>query len=183
MNTRTSLLLAALAVTLYSFTDHRSRSVRKSLFNDSPNGVISIVIDKSNYELNVYDSEGWYATYPVVFGSKSQQDKMMEGDRLTPEGSFKITSKRPHEKWGKIMLIDYPTKESWQKFNQRKAEGLIPKSARIGGGIGIHGTWPRDEMAVDQFQNWTQGCISMKLEHMYELYDYCPIGTKVSIKP
>jgi murein L,D-transpeptidase YafK len=183
MNTRTTLMLAALAVTLFSFTDHRNRSVRKSFFNSTPNGVISIVIDKSNYELNIYDSEGWYATYPVVFGSKTHDDKMMEGDRKTPEGSFKITTKRPHDKWGKIMLIDYPNKESWEKFNRRKMEGLIPKNARIGGGIGIHGTWPRDEMAVDQFQNWTQGCISMKLEHIYEIYDFCPVGTKVTIKP
>jgi murein L,D-transpeptidase YafK len=182
MKTRTTMLLAILAVSLLSFTDHRTRSARRSLFNDVPNGVISIVIDKSNYELIVYDAEGWYATYPVVFGSKSLEDKMMEGDRLTPEGSFKITTKRPHEKWGKIMLIDYPTKESWSKFNQRKTQGMIPKDARIGGGIGIHGTWPRDELAVDQFQNWTQGCISMKLEHVYELYDYCPVGTKITIR-
>lgn len=183
MNTRTTLLLAALAVTLFSFTEHSIRSARKSLFNGSPNGAITIMIDKSNYELTVFDADGWYATYPVVFGNKSQQDKMMEGDRLTPEGHFKITSKRPHEKWGKIMLIDYPNKESWTKFNQRKQQGVIPKTARIGGGIGIHGTWPRDEMAVDNYQNWTQGCISMKLDHIYEIYDFCPVGTKVTIKP
>ena len=182
MNTRTTLLLAVVAVTMLSFTEHRIRAVRKSFLNDSPNGTISIVIDKSNYELNVYDSEGWYATYPVVFGSRSLEDKKMEGDRLTPEGNFRIISKRPHEKWGKILLIDYPTRESWDKFNRRKNQGVIPKTARIGGGIGIHGTWPRDEMAVDNYQNWTQGCISMKLEHVYELYNYCPVGTRVTIK-
>lgn len=182
MTTRTTLLLAILAVALLSFTDHRTRSVRRSLFNEEPNGTISIVIDKSNYELLVYDSEGWYATYPVVFGSRSINDKMMEGDRLTPEGTFKIVSKRPHDKWGKMMILDYPTKDSWDKFNRRKAQGLIPKNARIGGGVGIHGTWPHDETAIDNFQNWTEGCISMKLEHVYELYGYCPVGTKVTIK-
>ncbi|HYF32628.1 MAG TPA: L,D-transpeptidase [Chitinophagaceae bacterium] len=182
MNTRTTLLLAALAVTLLSFTSHSTREVKKSLLNEGPNGVIYIVIDKSNYELNVYDAEGWFATYPVVFGSKTQDDKMMEGDRKTPEGSFKIIGKRPHDKWGKFMLLDYPNKESWQKFNRRKSDGIIPKTAKIGGGIGIHGTWPRDETAVDYYQNWTQGCISMKLDHLYELYDYCPVGTRVIIK-
>ena len=35
------------------------------------------------------------ATYPVVFGSKSLDDKMMEGDRSTPEGTYHIASKRP----------------------------------------------------------------------------------------
>lgn len=183
MNTRTTLLLAAVAVTLLSFTNHSMRSARKSNVNDGPNGLVYIIIDKSSYELNVYDAEGWFATYPVVFGSKMQEDKMMEGDRKTPEGTFKILSKRPHDKWGKFMLLDYPNKDSWQKFNQRKSQGIIPPSAKIGGGIGIHGTWPRDETAVDYFQNWTQGCISMKLDHLYELYDYCPVGTKVTIKP
>ena len=32
---------------------------------------------------------------------------------------------------------------------QRKAKGLIPKNAKIGGGIAIHGTWPHDDLAVD----------------------------------
>ena len=183
MNTRITLLLAVLAVALFSFTGTSSRSVKKSLLNDEPNGTVYIIIDKSSYELNVYDDDGWFATYPVVFGSKSQDDKMMEGDRKTPEGSFKIIQKRPHDKWGKFMLLDYPTKDSWEKFNRRKADGTIPKSARIGGGIGIHGTWPRDETAVDYYQNWTMGCISMKLDHLYEVYEYCPVGTKVTITP
>ncbi|HEY2722182.1 MAG TPA: hypothetical protein VGI82_10680, partial [Chitinophagaceae bacterium] len=44
-----------------------------------PVGTIYIIIDKSDYELNVYDSKGWYATYPVVFGNNSLDDKKMEG--------------------------------------------------------------------------------------------------------
>ena len=36
---------------------------------------------------------------PVVFGNKDLGDKLMEGDKRTPEGNFKIISKRPHEKW------------------------------------------------------------------------------------
>jgi murein L,D-transpeptidase YafK len=50
----------------------------------------NIVIDKSDYELKVYDDEGWLATYPIVFGSKDLSDKMKEGDRRTPDGSFRI---------------------------------------------------------------------------------------------
>src|SRR5215212_9844562 len=49
-----------------------------------------IVIDKSDYELKVYDAEGWYATYPVVFGSKDLNDKFVAGDKKTPEGHFKV---------------------------------------------------------------------------------------------
>ena|SRR5438105_11313507 len=175
-------LLFIIPFAFVSFKAFEKRIVKKSFFNNELNGIPYIVIDKSDYELSVYDDDGWYASYPVVFGSKSLDDKMMEGDRKTPEGSFKIISKRPHEKWDKIMLIDYPTKADIEKFNQRKAMGLLPKNARIGGGIGIHGTWPRDEMAVDYFQNWTNGCISMKREDMDEVYEMIPVGTKVSIQ-
>jgi murein L,D-transpeptidase YafK len=182
MKTRSSFLLAALAIVLLSFTEHKQRSVFKSFFNDVPNGVINILIDKSDYELRVYDADGWFATYPVVFGNKLQDDKMMEGDRKTPEGTFSIVNKRPHDKWEKFLSLSYPTSADIAKFNQRKAQGLFPSNARIGGGIGIHGTWPRDDMVIDYYQNWTNGCISMKRDDVDELYSYCPIGTKVTIQ-
>jgi murein L,D-transpeptidase YafK len=181
MKTRSSLLLAAIAIILVSFTEHKSHAVHKRFFN-LPNGTISIIIDKSDYELRVYDEDGWYATYPVVFGSDSQDDKMMEGDRKTPEGSYSIVAKRPHEKWDKFFSLNYPTAADIAKFNQRKADGRIPAGARIGGGIGIHGTWPRDDMVIDYYQNWTNGCISMKREDVEDLYSYCPVGTRVTIQ-
>lgn len=155
----------------------------KRIFAESgPVGNVSIVIDKSDYELSVYDEKGWYATYPVVFGNNSLADKKMEGDKNTPEGVFHINGKRVHEKWYRFMALDYPTKESWDKFNQRKQKGEIPSSARIGGSIGIHGTWPNDDMVVDRYKNWTMGCISMKNEDVQDLYNYTPVGTKVTIR-
>ena len=176
------LILSLVAFSLLAFRKYEKRISHKNFFNSDLNGTPYIIIDKSDYELNIYDDDGWYASYPVVFGSKSLGDKMMEGDRKTPEGSFKIISKRPHEKWDKMMLIDYPTKADITKFNERKAKGLVPPSAKIGNGIGIHGTWDRDDMAVDLFQNWTNGCISLKREEMDEIYSIIPIGTKVTIK-
>ncbi len=148
----------------------------------APVGAIAIIIDKSDYELSVYDDKGWYATYPVVFGNNSLGDKKMEGDKNTPEGSFRITNKKIHDKWHRFMGIDYPTKESWDKFNRRKKAGEIPSTARIGGSIGIHGTWPNDEMVVDKYKNWTLGCISMKNEDVEDLYKYTTSGTKVTIR-
>ena len=176
------LLFSLLALSLVAFRDTHGRSVRKNFLNRQLDGDIYIIIVKSDYELKVYDRQGWYATYPVVFGSKSLDDKMMEGDRKTPEGVYHIIAKRPHEKWDKMMMLDYPTRADYDKFYQRKARGLIPKYGRIGGGIGIHGTWTHDEIAVDLYQNWTNGCISLKREDVDELYDFVPIGTKVTIQ-
>lgn len=142
-----------------------------------------IVIDKSDYELKVYDSLGWYATYPIVFGSKDQGDKLYEGDKRTPNGTFRIILKKINPRWGFQMTLDYPTQDSYSKFNQRKASGSIPKSARIGNGIAIHSTRKSEEWTVDEYYNWTDGCISLKYSEMEDLYDYIPIGTEVVIQP
>ncbi len=143
----------------------------------------SVYIIKSEYELKVYDSTGeWMASYPVVFGNKDLGDKMMQGDRKTPEGVFHITSKRKHEKWNRFISIDYPNQESINKFNQRKAEGLIPANAKIGGEIGIHGTWPHEDYAIDQYRSWTEGCVSTKNQYIQELFNLLPVGTRVEIR-
>ena len=157
-----------------AITSHNKKS--------TPVGTVYIIIDKTDYELSVYDDKGWYATYPVVFGNNTLADKKMEGDKNTPEGTFKIAAKRVHDKWHRFLSLDYPTKDSWDKFNQRKANGEIPGTARIGGGIGIHGTWPHEDFIIDRYKNWTLGCISMKNEEVEELYSYIPVGTKVLIR-
>ncbi len=163
---------------------HSVTTVKRSstTLGNAPVGTVSIIIDKSDYELSVYDDKGWYATYPVVFGNNTLEDKKMEGDKNTPEGSFRITNKKVHEKWYRFMGLDYPTKESWEKFNKRKQRGEIPASASIGGSIGIHGTWPHEDFVIDKYKNWTMGCISMKNDDVSELYGFTPSGTRVTIR-
>ena len=153
-----------------------------SFFTAKSKSAYYIVIDKSDYELNVYDAEGWLVAYPVVFGNNDQGDKLVQGDRKTPEGTFTIVSKRIHEKWCRYLGLDYPTPADINKFNQRKQQGILPANARLGSGIGIHGTCPHEENAVDEYQNWTEGCISLKNEHVKQLFNMVAIGTKVIIQ-
>jgi murein L,D-transpeptidase YafK len=170
-------LLGVLAVTSTSF--------KKKLppAGYATRNTYKVVVTKNRYEFKVYDSTGeWLVTYPVVFGNKDLGDKMMEGDRRTPEGVFHILGKRKHQKWNSFMLIDYPTSDSYRKFNERKAKGMIPSSARIGGSIGIHGTWPNEDYAIDQYQNWTEGCISTKNAYVEEIFAMLPVGTQVEIR-
>ncbi len=150
--------------------------------SSTPVAPMYIIIDKRKYELSVYDAQGWFATYPVVFGNNSLEDKKMEGDRNTPEGRFRINAKRPHAKWDRFMSIDYPTQESIAKFNMRKQRGEIPAWARPGGAIGIHGTWPNEDFVIDKYRNWTEGCISLKRRDVEDLYSYIPVGTPVTIR-
>jgi murein L,D-transpeptidase YafK len=180
-----SVLLGSGLMTLTthkSKADHSATAFKREGANAGPVGVVSIIIDKSDYELSVYDEKGWYATYPVVFGNNSLEDKKMEGDNNTPEGSFKIRSKRVHEKWFRFLALDYPTQESWDKFKQRKQRGEIPASASIGGGVGIHGVFPHEDFVIDRYKNWTMGCVSMKNDDVLEVYGYTPVGTRVVIR-
>ena len=163
-----------------TLTTYKVSKARKT--TSMPSAPMRIVIDKSDYELHVYDAKGWYATYPVVFGNNPLLDKKMEGDRCTPEGDFKITAKKPHNKWSRFMLLDYPNQESLAKFNQRKQRGEIPKGATPGGGVGIHGTYPHEDFIIDRYKNWTLGCISLKNSDVQEIYSYLPVGTPVSIR-
>jgi lipoprotein-anchoring transpeptidase ErfK/SrfK len=175
---------------LFNSSSHKSESNHIPSYKVSkwrktsslPIAPVKIVVDKSDYELTVFDAQGWYATYPVVFGNGSLADKKMEGDRNTPEGTFKIVSKRLHNKWDRYMGLDYPTQESIDKFNEWKRRGMVPSWASPGGGIGIHGTFPHEDFVVDRYKNWTNGCISLKRGDVEELYSYIQVGTPVTIK-
>lgn len=175
---------SSLLATDVRFTTRNKVNSRSNWYSSAsgPVGSIKIVIDKSDYELSVFDEKGWYATYPVVFGNNTLSDKKMEGDKNTPEGVFHILSKRVHNKWCRFMALDYPTLESREKFNQRKQRGEIPATAKIGGSIGIHGTWPHEDFVIDRYKNWTEGCISMKNDDVSELYTFTKAGTQVSIR-
>ncbi len=166
-----------------NFRSVKKRQTQKKFKLASNNNPYYIIISKKDYELKVFDEEGWYATYPIVFGSKDLGDKMREGDRRTPSGSFKIIIKKINKKWGAELLLDYPTEESFRRFNERKAKGLVPKNARIGNGIAIHSTRKEEEWTVDNFYNWTDGCVSVKYSEMQDLYGYIPVGTVVTIQP
>lgn len=178
-----SLMVATAPSITTSRKDHLTISYKRDLGTAGPVGNIAIIVDKSDYSLSVYDDKGWYATYPVVFGNNSLADKKMEGDKNTPEGSFRIVNKKVHDKWFRFMAIDYPTKESWEKFKERKQRGEIPASASIGGGVGIHGTWPHEDFVIDRYKNWTMGCVSMKNADVLDVYSYTPVGTTVTIRP
>jgi len=145
-------------------------------------GKISILIDKSEHKLSVHSDTIILKEYPVVFGGNPKDDKLMQGDQCTPEGSFKILSKYPHKSWSKFIWIGYPSDDSWRKHNLAKSENKIPKDAKIGGEIGIHGVPDGMDYLIDMKYNWTLGCVSMKNRDVDEIYPYINKTTVIEIR-
>ncbi len=133
---------------------------------------IHVLIDKSDYKLTILFESTIIKEYPVVFGGNAKNDKLMQGDDCTPEGTFHIVSKYPHKNWSKFIWIDYPNNDSWKKHNKAKQDGIIPENADIGGEIGIHGVPKGMNKLIDLKSNWTLGCISLKNNDVNEIYPY-----------
>lgn len=142
---------------------------------------LRIKIDKTAYSLSVYNKDSLLITYPCVFGFNAVDDKAQEGDGCTPEGTFGIRSKYAHKSWNYFIWIDYPNKESWSRFNSRKANGEIGENATIGGEVGIHGVPEGGDYLIDEKINWTLGCISLKNEHVEDLYKCLSDDVKIQI--
>lgn len=143
---------------------------------------IALQVVKSKNRLQVWYKGKVITAYKCVFGPTFMQQKCMEGDRCTPEGSFTIQTCKDHHKWDKFMLLDYPNEESRRQFEENKRKGIIPAHANIGGLIGIHGIWLNGDNVIDLKHNWTDGCISLKNKDVEELAKLVKPGvTKVTI--
>jgi len=143
---------------------------------------LSLVIDKSEYKLTVKSDTIVLKEYPVVFGRNPVDDKLKQGDRCTPEGTFYMKAKYPHSKWSKFVWINYPTRDSWRKHNAAIRQGKISDNAKIGGEVGIHGVPEGMDFLIDQKYDWTEGCVSLKTKDINELYYYITESTPIIIK-
>lgn len=176
------LFLLLLIAPLFSFHMLKGPGERPLNPAEIDRDKVFLLIDKSNYRLYLYEDTKLLKVYKVVFGSNDLGDKLMQGDKKTPEGTFRIMAKRIDKRWNRFMLLDYPNEEAERKFDYRKARHQIPAGAKIGGGIGIHGSRPGVQLGIDLRVNWTDGCIGMKNADVDELYRIIKIGTPVVIK-
>lgn len=144
-------------------------------------GNLCILIDKSDLILSIFSDSVILKQYPVVLGLNPTDDKLVEGDRCTPEGNFKIIKKSKHYLWSRFLLLDYPNAESLSKIAVARKAGHIPDESIPGGGIGIQGVKEGSDYLIDYKVNWTMGCIAMKNNDIVEIYDFVPLKTVVTI--
>ena len=143
---------------------------------------VEIAISKSKYKVDVYYKREMIRSYVAVFGPRPMENKCMEGDRCTPEGCYKIRRKNPASQYNKFMLLDYPNDSARMRFNSLKENGMIPKNAKMGGDVGIHGIWNGGDDMIELGVGWTDGCIALKNKDIDELYTFVGVGTRVVIK-
>lgn len=141
-------------------------------------------VDKSERVMHVMADTTELKRYPCVLGENPVGDKMRQGDRRTPEGTFTFRSKRRHDRWHVFIWIDYPNAESWRRFKARQASGEVPANADIGGEVGIHGVPDGKDHWIDQGADWTWGCIALRNADVDEIYPYItPQRTRLVIEP
>lgn len=141
-------------------------------------------VDKSDRHFGVLVEDSLLRIYPCVLGDNPVGDKMMQGDRRTPEGTFGFRSKRVHDKWHAFVWVDYPNAESKKRFERRKRDGLIPPGKDIGGEIGIHGVPDGMDHWITEGEDWTWGCIALRNADLDEIYPFIIAGvTTIIIEP
>lgn len=136
----------------------------------------SIIIDKMAKKCYVYKNSKLKYTFDIELGKNWIGNKRYQGDKATPEGIYLVTKKLDSKKtkYHKALLINYPNELDKDRFSEDIKNGSLPKSARIGGLIEIHGDGGK---GVD----WTDGCIALRNDDMDVIYKIADVDTKVTI--
>jgi murein L,D-transpeptidase YafK len=150
-----------------------------------PQQGVALVVEKSRRVLTVYDDGVPVFEYPVVMGRNGNGPKRFEGDMRTPEGTYRVTDKRPHERWRYFIELDYPNDSDVSRYAAAVTDGDVPvvrgEFMGIGAQIGIHGSdRPLEQEAG---LDWTRGCVAMRSDDVAHLYPLVVPGTPVLILP
>jgi hypothetical protein len=139
-------------------------------------GGTAIIVLKASRRLLLYRQGQVVAEYPVDLGFSGLLDKQFEGDGATPEGRFRLIRKKGggETQFYRALLINYPSSEQTQRFQELQALGEIPEGKTIGGAIEIHGK------TIDA-EDLTNGCIALENDAMEQVFQRMPVGGPITI--
>ncbi len=142
----------------------------------SKKGQAVILVNKMESSISVLKAGKTIKEYEAEFGPNWMGDKIMKGDRTTPEGIYRVTEKKrgAKTKYHKALLLNYPNDEDKARFERLKKSGAISGNAQIGGLIEIHGGGGKGI-------HWTDGCVALNNKEMDAVYDFCQVSTPVII--
>ena len=141
-----------------------------------------VVVRKNAHELVLYDADVVLKRYRVAIGPGGPGAKHREGDKVTPVGHYHVTMHQPSQ-FHLFLRLDYPNADDRARFAKLVAGGELPKEARIGGDIGIHGAPPQKEWKeVHKNFDWTLGCVAVDDAEIDEIGSLVADGTPVDIE-
>jgi L,D-transpeptidase catalytic domain len=140
----------------------------------SETGRRAILVDKLAHKCLLVNRGKLEKSYPANLGRNWYRQKVQERDASTPEGHYRIRRMFPSGKYGYALLLDYPNGADRERFDGLKRRGEISPTARIGGGVEIHGGGRHDS-------DWTEGCVSLEASDMRDLYRRSSVGMRVTI--
>ena len=137
----------------------------------------SIVLDKSERKLSMYDHGVLVKSYLVALGREPVGNKTRRGDGRTPEGVYRIEGRNPNSKYHLALRVSYPNADDRARASRR---GVSP-----GGDIMLHGL-PKEFATVGALHrqtDWTEGCAALTNEEIEEIWRAVPNGAWIHIKP
>ncbi len=164
-------LLAGILVVLLIWANRWSRPLPIGTRADQ------ILVDKSEHRMVVLREGRPLKAYRVALGRTPTGHKEYEGDGRTPEGSYRIDSRKPDSRFHRALHVSYP--------NARDIQVAESKGVDPGGDIMIHGI--RNGLGwlgnLHHLIDWTAGCIAVTNREIEELWRVVPDGTPVEIRP
>ena len=156
-------------------------------------------VDKSERQLKVMYAGQTYHQFLVASGRGGTGEKQRGGDRLTPEGIYRVAGFNDSSQFHLFIRLNYPNAEdaftglrnkiiSEDEFNQiiksLRRGNLPPQNTALGGAIGIHGVGleTAEKLHIHTNLNWTKGCLALTNDEISTLRQYVTIGTEVVIK-
>ncbi|MCU0254212.1 MAG: L,D-transpeptidase family protein [Acidobacteria bacterium] len=136
-------------------------------------GGTAILVEKKRQKLLVVKNRKVVATFTAEFGRNGFSDKLVQGDAATPEGRYRVTSKKAGSRYYKALPLNYPTAADVAEYQSAKKRGLV-RGRGPGHNIEIHGGGGKGT-------NWTDGCVAVRDRDMDRLFQLIDAGTPVTI--
>jgi lipoprotein-anchoring transpeptidase ErfK/SrfK len=187
-NTREAVQKQIASIKGVDFDKVKDRLVAKAGKITLPLAEPRIVVSKSKRRLDLFDGARLIKTYKVGTG-QSAGDKVKQGDKKTPVGTYHLVNRNPSGKFHLFMGLNYPNAqdaiEGAQKkiISQETASNIVAAErsrrlpswgTRLGGAVGIHG--------AGGGANWTAGCIALNNPDVEEIWLATKNWTPVEIR-
>ena len=155
---------------------------------------VSITVEKSNRLLKLYSGDTQIAQYSIGLGSVPEGAKQQEGDKRTPEGQYEVCVLNGESKFYLALGLNYPNRDDAARglssglITQEEYDDSIASLnahetpnwyTKLGGMIMIHG----QKGNLGGQADWTTGCVGVDNAVMDILWQYCKVGTPVTILP